>query len=174
MIASPVVALVLSLKFLLPISFLWFPFQASWLNFVLDSVDGDILMHSGMDPVSYQTWDKAADYVTYIMMLIVGMRWRIRKTIVFLFCYRTIGQVLFFTTRNDAFFFWFPNFLEPLFMMYSLLLFSQKGKEDRAFGMYKKYLVPIWLMIIGFKMWNEYNIHVAHNDLSEQFFGFNN
>lgn len=168
-----VVYAVVLLKFLLPIAMLVYPFQASWANFVLDSIDGDILMHFGLERYSYQTVDKLADYVTYIMMLIVGIRWRIKKTILILFLYRTIGQVLFFTTRNDFLFIFFPNFLEPMFMMYSLLLY-RAATEARAYATYTRHKGVIWLLIVVYKMWNEYNIHVAQNDLSQQFFGFNN
>lgn len=168
-----VVYAVVLLKFLLPIAMLVYPFQASWANFVLDSIDGDILMHFGLEGYTYQSVDKLADYFTYIMMLIVGMRWKIKNKIVLLFLYRTIGQFLFFTTRNDFMFIFFPNFLEPLFMIYSLLLFKASS-EAKAFSIYSRRKWLIWVIIITFKMWNEYNIHVIQNDLSQQFFGFNN
>ncbi len=166
-----VVIIVVLLKFTLPVVFFWFPFQASWVNFILDSIDGDILMHYGLDSATYQTVDKLADYVTYIFMALVGYKWKIGRTIIALFIFRTIGQVLFFTTGNDIYFMIFQNYLEPLFMVYSFLLYKYK---KNAFKIYKKYIVPIWIGIISYKMWNEYNVHLGKRDLSEIYFGFNN
>lgn len=162
---------VVILKFLFAILIYFFPFLFSWLNFVLDSIDGDVLMHFGMSWHDYTQVDKIADYVTYIVMFVVGRRWRIGKTITFLFLFRTVGQLLFFSTQNDLLLFIFPNFLEPLFMVFSALLFF---KKKDAYKTYKKWIVPIWIFIISYKMWNEYNIHVGHIDLSEKYFGFNN
>lgn len=169
----PVLIAVLLFKFLLPLLFFWFPFPASWANFILDTTDGDVLMHFGLDYTTYQTWDKLADYVTYICMFLVGRRWKIGKTITLLFLLRTVGQIVFFITRWDMVFFFLPNFLEPLFMVYSFIVFKQKD-DDKGFLWYRKHIVPLWIGIIAYKMWNEWNIHVARIDLSQFFFGFNN
>jgi hypothetical protein len=166
-----VVVVVILLKFGLPVLFWWWPFQASWVNWVLDTVDGDILMHFGLNPVSYQMVDKLADWVTYGMMFLVGRKWKIGRTITVLFGLRTVGQILFFITRNDRLFFVFPNFLEPLFMGYSLLLFADRKK---AYGRYRKYWWPMWAGIVAYKMWNEWNTHVAKIDLSSVWLGINN
>ena len=168
-----IIIIVIALKFISPLLFFWFPFHASWFNFILDTIDGDILMHFGLNPITYQLWDKAADYVTYIMMFLAGRKWKIGKLITALFIFRTIGQIIFFTTRQDIFFFVFPNFLEPLFMIYALFIFQTKS-EEKAYTRYKKYLWIIWIFIVLYKMWNEYNVHVGHIDLSTKYFGINN
>jgi hypothetical protein len=170
---SLVIIFILILKFCLPVGVILAPFAASWANFVLDSIDGDILMHIGLNPASYQLWDKAADYWTYIFLFMVGRRWRIGKQITLLFLVRIIGQALYFLTSNELFLFLFPNFLEPLFMVYSLLIFTHKS-ETKAHQWYKKHLILIWIIIITYKMWNEYNIHVGRIDLSQKYFGINN
>lgn len=162
---------VIALKFLVPAMLLWFPFPAAWGNYFLDVVDGDILLLLGMDEGVYQTIDKFADYISYIFMLVLGLRWQIRKTIIALFAYRTIGQVLFFTTRNEMVFFYFQNFLEPLVMAYTLLLFRNKTKP-KAYKSYKKHFYLIWAIIIAYKVWNEWYLHLANIDLSKFFFGF--
>lgn len=162
---------VVALKFLVPPFMLLFPFPAVWINYALDVVDGDILMQFGMNEFTYQTIDKAADYFSYIFMLILGLRWRIRRTIVVLFVYRTIGQVLFFVTRNELVFFYFQNFLEPLVMIYVLLLFKQ-GSEEKAFQTYKRHFLLIWVIILVYKIWNEWYLHFANIDLSTLLFGF--
>ena len=164
--------IVIALKFIIPALLLKFPFAAAWGNYVLDVVDGDILMALGLNDYTYQTIDKFADYVSYIFMLILGLRWRIKKTIIGLFIYRTVGQLLFFLTRNEMMFFYFQNFLEPLVMIYTLLLFRNKS-EGKAYESYKKYFFFIWGIIIAYKVWNEWYLHFANIDLSTLFFGIN-
>ena len=159
------------LKFFMPVLLLRFPFQASWGNYVLDVIDGDILLYLGMEENMYQIVDKVADYWSYIFMLILGLRWQIRKTIIALFAYRTVGQALFFITRNELVFFYFQNFLEPLVMIYALLLLKQ-GTEEKTFLIYKKHFKLIWVIILGYKLWNEWYLHFANIDLSLFFFGF--
>lgn len=128
-------------------------------------------MHFGLGFGIYQTVDKVADYWTYLMMLLVGRNWKIAATIIALFLLRTAGQGLFFLTGDERIFFFFPNLLEPLFMVYSLLLFKYK---NRAHKLYKKHFTLIWLLIASYKMWNEWNTHIANIELSEIFFKFNN
>lgn len=165
-------ALTISLKFVIPSFMLRFPFAGAWGNYVLDCIDGDILLELGVPEETYQSIDKSADYFSYVIMLIVGLRWRIKRTIMLLFVYRTIGQALFFRTRNELAFFCFPNFLEPLVMIYSLLLFRQRGQEQQAYAVYQRHRLPIWIIIIAYKLWNEWTLHVANIDLSERIFGF--
>ena len=162
--------IIVALKFLIPPLFLKFPFQAVWGNYFLDVIDGDILHFLGMNEVTYQTIDKASDYVSYIFMLILGTRWRIRKIIVWLFIYRTIGQILFFITNKEIVFFYFQNFLEPLVMIYALLLFKKKS-ESKAYETYKKHFKLIWGIILAYKIWNEWYLHFANIDLSLLIFG---
>jgi len=73
-------------------------------------------------------------------------------------------------TRNELFFFYFQNFLEPLMMIYALILFVQKD-ETKAYKVYKKYFFLIWGIIIVYKVWNEWYLHFANIDLSTIFFG---
>ena len=68
-------------------------------------------------------------------------------------------------------FFYFQNFLEPLVMIYVLLIFKQKS-ETKAFQTYSKHLLLIWLIILGYKLWNEWYLHFANFDLSLLLFGF--
>lgn len=166
-----VVYIIVFLKYILPFGMFLFPFQVSFANFILDSVDGDILMHWGLPFVLYAPIDKTADYLTYFVMLLVGRKWKIKKTILALFLYRSVGQILYFATGHDKYLFYFPNFLEPLFILFSALVFVDR---KMAYERYKKYILSIWILIILYKMWNEYNLHVGHIDLSEKYFGINN
>ena len=162
--------LVVLLKIAVPWSMLWFPFAGVWGNYFLDVVDGDILLGLGMSDGLYQTIDKSADLLSYVFMLILGLRWRIGKTIVVLFIYRLIGQVLFFITHDELMFVYFQNFLEPLVMVYTLLLFRLKS-EKKVYQTYRKHIVLIWVIVIGYKVWNEWYLHYANIDLSLLFFG---
>jgi hypothetical protein len=163
---------VVSLKFAVPSLMLRFPLVGAWGNYVLDSIDGDVLLELGVTEETYQTIDKTADFYSYVIMLIVGHRWRIKRLIVLLFVYRAIGQGLFFMTRNEIVFLVFPNFLEPLVMIYTLLLVRHKGLEPQAYAAYQRHRGLIWMAIIGYKAWNEWSLHVANIDLSERVFGF--
>jgi hypothetical protein len=153
----------IALKFLLPGLLIWFPFLSGWANFVLDTIDGDILIPLGLEDYNYQTIDKFADYVTYIFMLKVGWKWESHKEIKFTFALRTIGQILFFLTRDELMFFFFPNFLEPLFLIYATLLFI---KKNRAYTIYKKYFKLIWGFILIYKFQDELITHVVNVDRS--------
>lgn len=156
---------------MIPVLMIWHPFFGVWANYFLDVIDGDILLSMGMSEESYQLIDKFADLISYIFMLIIGLRWRIRKTVAILFLYRLIGQILFFLTRNEIVFIYFINFLEPLIMIYALILFRKKS-ESKAYEVYKKHFLLIWTIIIVYKLWNEWYLHFANIDLSLLFFGF--
>jgi len=160
------------LKVFVPASMLIFPLFGLWGNYFLDIIDGDILQALGVSDNLYQTIDKSADLVSYFFMLILGLRWHIRKTIIILFAYRLIGQILFFITSNEMVFFYFQNFLEPLMLIYVLLIFKQKS-EAKAYLTYRKHMVLIWIIVIAYKLWNEWYLHLANIDLSTLFFGFN-
>jgi hypothetical protein len=162
------IGIVLALKFILPFFMLKWPFWTAFANYILDTVDGDILMPLGLGFDTYQPIDKAADYVTYIVMAIAARKWEIRKTIWALFAFRTVGQALYFITSEEAIFFYFPNFLEPLFLVYAFLLLKYR---ENAHKKYIKHGFPIWLGIVLYKMWNEWNTHIANIELSKIFFG---
>jgi len=163
MSANILVFAIIALKFLLPVILIWFPFAAGWANFVLDTIDGDILIPLGLEDYNYQTIDKLADYVTYIFMLIVGWKWEIHKEIKITFALRTVGQILFFLTRDELMFFFFPNLLEPLFLIYATLLLF---KKKQAYKIYKKYFKLIWAFILVYKFQDELITHVVNVDRS--------
>lgn len=159
-------------KVLVPCLIWWFPFVGMWGNYVLDIVDGDILQFLGMSDATYQLIDKSADLWSYVVMLVVGWRWHLRKTIVVLFAYRLIGQILFFVTGNELMFVYFQNFLEPLLLIYTAI-WLKVGSETQAFRVYKKYWWQIWLLVVAYKVWNEWYLHFANIDLSQYLFGIN-
>ena len=158
------IAVVVAAKYLLPLLLIPFPFFAGWANFFLDTFDGDLLIPLGLDEAIYQDLDKGADYVTYICMVIAAWRWPQRRIIIALFVFRSVGQALFFATHNEFVFFLFPNFLEPLFLVYATILII-KGAEAPAF--YARHVVVIWVLVVAYKMQNEYFTHVGNIDRSE-------
>lgn len=162
---------IVALKFFVPALMLRWPFFGAWGNYVLDVIDGDILLELGLSEAAYQAIDKGADLFSYVIMLVLGLRWRIRKVIIVLFVYRLIGQVLFFATGDEIVFMFFQNFLEPLVMAYALLLLLNKGNEERAYQAYRKYFFLVWGIVIAYKLWNEWYLHYANIDLSTFFFG---
>lgn len=166
------VTIIVGLKFFVPATMLAHPLSGLLGNYVLDVVDGDVLQYLGMSDHTYQLIDKFADYVSYIFMLLLGLRWKVRKTVIALFIYRTVGQALFFITGNEMMFFYFQNFLEPFMIAYALILVIKKD-EDKAYKTYKKYFFLVWLIVIAYKLWNEWYLHFANIDLSTIFFGIN-
>lgn len=164
--------LIISLKILIPASMLFFPIFGLWGNYLLDIIDGDLLLSLGLTDNIYQTLDKSTDLISYIFMLILAWRWSIKKTAIILFTYRNIGQILFFITKNEIVFFYFQNLLEPLLLIYVLLIFKHKN-EKLAYFTYRKHLILVWTIVVGYKLWNEWYLHFANIDLSTLLFGFN-
>ncbi|MBU1203205.1 hypothetical protein KKH39_04165 [Patescibacteria group bacterium] len=161
------IVLIILLKFAFPVLILKFPFFAGWANFILDSVDGDILIPLGLEDKKYQLIDKIADYTTYIFIVIWGWKRVIKKEVIVTFLIRTIGQFSFFFTRDEMMLFYFPNLVEPLFLIYATAeLF--KGREKTA-QWYKKNIVWIWLFILAYKFQDEWFTHVANVDRTEFF-----
>src|SRR3989304_3270606 len=56
-----------------------------------------------------------------------------------------------FTDKFADYFFYFQNFLEPLLLIYTYLIFKNKN-EKKAFSIYKKHLVLIWGIILVYKV----------------------
>jgi hypothetical protein len=160
-----VVAIVVALKFLLPVLYVRHPFAAGWANFALDGVDGDILVPAGLDDPTYQLVDKLADYVAYVFILLWGWRTPIRREIAATFALRTVGQALFFATRDELVFFAFPNLLEPLFLVYVTI--ARLRGDDRVHAIYRRHLRAIWLCILVYKMADEWVTHVGNVDRSQ-------
>lgn len=160
-----VIVPVVALKFLLPVLYLRYPFLAGWANWVLDSVDGDLLMPAGLDFSIYQNLDKAADWTGYLFIFIWGWRQPIRREITATFALRTVGQALFFATHDEMILFWFPNLLEPLFLVYVTI--ARFRGQERVQAIYRARLTWIWLGILVYKFQDEWFTHVANVDRTD-------
>ena len=141
-----------------------YPFLAGWANFVLDTVDGDVLIPLGLSDPTYQRIDKPADWVTYVFMVVTARDWPNWRIVLVLFLFRSIGQALFFLTGDELVFFFFPNFLEPLFLAYATILFF-KGQKAHAF--YSHHLITVWVIVVLYKLQDEWITHVGNIDRSE-------
>ena len=164
MLATVLIAVVVGLKYLVPALLVRFPFQAGWANFVLDSVDGDVLIPLGLADPTYQRIDKTADWVTYVFMVVAARRWPIWKWVLGFFALRTVGQVLFFVTDDERVFFLFPNFLEPLFLIYAAIRFF---KKDDAHDFYVRHRVASWVFVVVYKLQDEWVTHIGNIDRSD-------
>lgn len=145
---------------------MFFPFVAGWSNFILDVIDGDILQWLGLGEETYQLTDKFFDWLAYVGMALAAWRfqWGLRKWMYGFFALRTVGQALFFITGDTTYFFFFPNFLEPLFLIYSAIFFFKGSEEAKAYAVYLKYRWYIWIFVIVYKMQEEFITHIAEVD----------
>jgi len=158
--------LIITLKFLIPLGIVFSPFYFGWINFILDTIDGDLLIPLGMTDANYQPIDKIADWATYVGMVFASwrLRWKIRKWIYGLFIFRSIGQIVFLLFGDERIFFIFPNFLEPLFLIYATVVLFKKGS---AYEFYLRHKIWIWLFIIIYKMQDEWITHIGNIDRSD-------
>ncbi len=174
---SVAIALIVALKFLLPVLIIPFPFVAGWANFALDGIDGDLLIPLGLPNEIYQPVDKISDWVTYVAIVVVGYRnrWPIQRLMLGLFLFRTIGQVAFLLSGEELFLALFPNFLEPLFLVTATILAWQRvvrrqpDWQGAGFAVLRRYRWPIGILIVVYKLQDEYFTHVANIDRSEFF-----
>jgi hypothetical protein len=170
-------AVIVAGKFGLPLLIIRYPFAAAWANLVLDSVDGDLLIPLGVPDALYQPIDKIADWVTYIAMVIAAYRagWPIRRLVLGLFLFRSIGQTAFLVTREELFLAAFPNFLEPLFLATASILAWQRAVRrmpdwrERGFAVLVRHKWLIGAIVVVYKLQDEYFTHVANVDRSDLF-----
>jgi hypothetical protein len=180
-LAIVAIVLIVAAKFVLPLLIIRFPFAAGWANFALDGIDGDLLIPLGLPNEIYQPVDKISDWVTYVAIVVVGYRnqWPIRRLMLGLFVFRSIGQIAFLVTEEELFLALFPNFLEPLFLVSASLLTWQRvvrhqpDWQERGFAVLHRFRWPIGVVIVLYKLQDEYFTHVGNIDRSEwlqQFF----
>lgn len=172
---SVAIVLIVALKFALPLLIIRFPFAAGWANFALDGIDGDLLIPLGLPNEIYQPVDKVSDWVTYVAIVIVGYRnqWPIRRLMLGLFLFRSVGQIAFLLTEEELFLALFPNFLEPLFLVTATLLAWQRvvrhnaDWREQAFAVLHRYRWLIGIVIVVYKLQDEYFTHVGNIDRSD-------
>lgn len=169
------VALIVAAKFALPVLIVPFPFVAGWANFVLDGIDGDLLIPLGLPNELYQPVDKLSDWATYVAIVVVAFRnaWPTRRLMLGLFLFRSVGQIGFLVTENELLLAAFPNFLEPLFLVtVSILAYERAIRhlpdwQERGFAILARHRWLIGSLIVVYKLQDEFFTHVANVDRSE-------
>lgn len=174
-IETVAIALVIAAKFALPMLIVPFPFAAGWANFVLDSVDGDLLVPLGLPNETYQPIDKLADWATYVAIVVVAYRnaWPTKRLMLGLFLFRSVGQVGFLVTGNELILAVFPNFLEPLFLVTASILAYERvirrlpDWQVQGFAVLHRHRWLIGALIVIYKIQDEYVTHIGNIDRSE-------
>jgi len=174
-IEAAAIALIIAAKFGLPLLILRFPFAAGWANFVLDSVDGDLLVPLGLSEAVYQPVDKLADWATYVAIVVVAYRnrWPTKRLMLGLFLFRSVGQVAFLVTGNELILAFFPNFLEPVFLVTASILAYERvirrlpDWQAQGFAVLHRYRWLIGAVIVVYKLVDEYITHIGNIDRSE-------
>ena len=177
--ASPVqaasIALIVAAKFGLPLLIIRFPFAAGWTNFFLDGIDGDLLIPLGLPNDIYQPVDKITDWVTYVAIVVLAYRnaWPTKRLMLGLFLFRSIGQAGFLLTGNELLLAFFPNFLEPLFLVTATILAWERAVrhvsdwKERGFAILHRHRWLIGTLIVIYKLQDEYVTHVGNIDRSD-------
>lgn len=168
---------IVAAKFLLPLLIVPFPFAAGWANFFLDGFDGDLLIPLGLPDDVYQPIDKVTDWLTYVAIVVVAFRnaWPIRRLMLGLFLFRSVGQVAFLVTGDELFLALFPNFLEPLFLVTVTILAWERSVrhvpdwQEQGFARLARHRWLIGALIVIYKLQDEYFTHVANVDRSDLF-----
>jgi hypothetical protein len=166
---------IVAAKIALPLLIIPFPFVAGWLNFLLDSFDGDLLIPFGLPNDIYQPVDKLTDWLTYLCIVIVAFRndWPTKLVMLGLFVFRSVGQVAFLATGNELLLALFPNFLEPLFLVTVTILALERvvrrlpDWQARGFAVIHRFRWPIGIVIVAYKLTDEWITHVGNIDRSE-------
>ena len=184
--ASPIqaaaIALIVAAKFGLPLLIIRFPFAAGWTNFFLDGIDGDLLIPLGLPNDIYQPVDKITDWVTYVAIVVLAYRnaWPTKRLMLGLFLFRSIGQAGFLLIGNELLLAFFPNFLEPLFLVTATILAWERAVrhvpdwKERGFAILHVHRWLIGTLIVVYKLQDEYVTHVGNIDRSDfiqQLFG---
>jgi hypothetical protein len=169
------IGLIVAAKFALPLLIVRFPFAAGWANFFLDAFDGDLLIPLGLTNAVYQPVDKITDWVTYVAIVAVSFRhaWPTRRLMLGLFLFRSVGQITFLATGNELLLAFFPNFLEPLFLVtitiltYERVIRAVPDWQEHGFTILYRYRWLIGGVIVVYKLVDEYITHVGNIDRSE-------
>ena len=70
---------------------------------------------------TYQEYDKFQDWIGYIFMFVVGIKYGLFNILALLLVYRLVGQMIFLKIKKQAVFVVFTNFFEATFLWYVIL-----------------------------------------------------
>jgi hypothetical protein len=157
------IVLIVAAKFGLPLLIIPFPFAAGWANFLLDGVDGDLLIPLGLPDGIYQPVDKLSDWVTYVAIVVVAYRnvWPTKRLMLGLFLFRSVGQMGFLLTGNELF------LVTASILAWQRAIRRLSDWQERGFAILYRYRWLIGILIVVYKLQDEYFTHVANIDRSE-------
>jgi hypothetical protein len=165
---AAVFLVVVGARFLVPLLIPRFPLPAILGALVLDGVDQTIFQAFGYDPPGYQGYDKAMDvYYLAIAYLATLRNWTSEAAVRvagFLYFYRLVGVIAFEETQWRPFLLIFPNVFEYFFIAYE----AYRLRRDPARVGLRAWVIVAAVIWIGVKLPQEYWIHIAQLDLTDQ------
>ena len=137
------------------IFFLIQPFFTWVVVTFLDYIDYHFNLRSGMKYSKYQKIDKSLDFLNQFYLLITALffGWEHVYIFIIMFIIRSVGDLLYFKTENEKYFFYFPNLLEPFFALYYLFVVMPESYNVLT-------LILIILLSLVYKLIHEYIIHI--------------
>jgi hypothetical protein len=162
-----VFAVIVALRFIIPLFIPRYPIPAILLALFVDAVDQTVFAAFDVEPPNYQSYDKALDiYYLAIAYLSTIRNWLNTTAFVSaqaLWYFRLVGVLLFELLGIRTILFLFPNVFEYFFIYYEAI--RSRWKTIRIT---KKHLLLaiafIWIVI---KLPQEYWIHVAQLDFTD-------
>lgn len=139
------------------------------ISVILDAFDGEIFKRSGYARPEYSLYDKILDYWWYIWILfyILYIDIPLKGLFIFLFCYRSIGQILFLIFKKGYLLLFFPNIFEYLFFYYLVAkIFNRESVLMNGL-----YLILALTIISIFKFIQETIVHVKQINFSGVYLG---
>jgi len=142
---------------------------SSLLTFLLDWADGEFFKRAGYPHSKYTLYDKILDYYWYVFILIYIFLYDVpsKRVFLILFLFRSLGQILFFLTKKEIYFFLFPNIFEIGFYFYLITLLFP---ELDSFMYFPKIIYPL-LVITLVVLIREYIVNIRKMNLSWFFTG---
>lgn len=108
-----------TIRLVLPFFVFTFPFYATLNVFFWDMIDSIFYRQAKINKWIYEIIDKNLDFIWYIVSLVYAYLSGFPYIGIFvaLLVFRLIGQILYFTTRNEKYFIYFPNLYENIFIL---------------------------------------------------------
>lgn len=165
---SVVVAVVIAMRFVVPLFIPRFPLPAIAAALVIDAADQTLFDAVLDEPLAgYQAYDKALDIYYLTIAYCATMRnWRDPVAFGvarFLFLYRLVGVVLFETLERRWLLLVFPNTFEYFFIAYEAVATRWNPRRLRPAAVVSLALA-IWVFV---KLPQEFWIHVAELDVTD-------
>jgi hypothetical protein len=161
-------AVVVGLRFFVPLLIPRYPLPAVLASLVLDAVDHSIFQAFGYNPPNYQGYDKAMDVYYQAIAYVSTLRnWTSPSAFQvgrFLYFYRLVGVTAFELSGWRPLLLIFPNTFEYFFIAYEVLRMQRDPRRyTRRFWIWVA--AVIWVVV---KLPQEWWIHVAQLDFTDE------